>query len=417
MEIHIGTKNIKDSNDFLRCLWAEVSKEFGKCAWIYAPHKQLNKNGIFFGFMDIGVESELSVSITYEKKGTIKNLYFELEGELQTIPKSMELHHRIKKVVKIAKSKVGNYNTFQYAPVIFTHRPLASYKGNYFQTKIVKENLTKVEFQIQGYDSNQASGKATKKLKQIMDFLCVETNAPFWEDKYINEPQKTLDKEIFQVDEDFIEGTPAINNYIVLSKEGKRILDKIICPDKQESADLQLFLKACNHFHTARKYDSGLFNSIEEDQLVVKGNADFQDLDRELAISRRRGDSYTEIATTLYLSALEVITLTNLKEEKCNCCGQSKFQISKRVKNLVSKYMNDSVAKKLIDYYDKRSKYLHAGIQLINDEPTISSIPLLDMEDKTGCKVPIQVSLLNLREYVSYCLRKFYKENLLKSAG
>lgn len=413
VEVYIGTENVKDSNEFLSCLWAEMSKEFGKCAWIYAPHKEVNKNRISFGIMDIGVESELSVSITYKERGTIKNLLFELEEEPKSIPKSMELHHRIKKVVKQAKSNVGNYISFKFAPLIYTHRPLASYEGDYFQTKIVKKHLTKLEFNVEGYDRNQIGGKAFKKLKQIMDFLCVETNAPFWHNEYIDGPEKILDEEIFQKNEDFIDGTPIVDDCIVLSKGGKMLLDQIISSNKQEDKVLELFLKACSHFHTARKYNSQLSHTLEEDRLVVNKDDDYKDLEQEVVISRRRGDSNTEIATTLYLSALEVITLTDLKEEKCNCCGQPKFQISKRVKSLVSEYMNDFVAKRLIDYYDKRSKYLHTGMQLINDETTTSTVPLLDIEDKTGCKVSIQVSLLNLREYVSYCLRKFYRENLI----
>ncbi|AZV60313.1 hypothetical protein [Peribacillus frigoritolerans] len=132
--------------------------------------------------------------------------------------------------------------------------------------------------------------------------------------------------------------------------------------------------------------------------------------DLELAASM--GGSHEEIAITLYLSALEVITLYNFREKRCNVCGQPKFKIKQRVKEFVTKHLNENISRHLADYYDKRSFYLHRGSMLTNDMPTVSTIPLLDKNDKTGC-VTAGIPLINLREYTSYCLRKFYKEKLL----
>lgn len=415
INIHIGTKNIEDSNDFLRCLWAEMRKEFGRCGWNYAPNKKLIKDRIFFGFMDIGVGTDIAVSITYKERGTIKDTFFELPDKFDAIPKSMPLYHRLKAVVRNAKLNIGQHISFQFSPVFFTNKPLATYEGKYFKTEIVDNALTRFRFEIKGYDRNQVGGKAFKKLSQVMDFLSVETNAPFFKNKYKEDDGRILETEIFQEDDDFIDGLSVVDNYIVISKEGKHLLDKILNPDAKDDENLDLFLKACHHFYTARKYESGLFSNYSDDLLVIDNEEDYpnESLDRELSLSLRRGDSTTEIATTLYMSALEVLTLINHTIDNCSSCGQPKYQISKRVRNLVSHYLNDHIAKRLHNYYDKRSKYLHAGIKLTTDEPTTSLIPLLDMNDDSGCKLPIQVSLSNLREYVSYCMRKFYKENLI----
>ncbi|WHY84686.1 hypothetical protein QNH39_18805 [Neobacillus novalis] len=416
MEINIGITSEQESNEFLRCLWAEMGKEFGKCGWNYAPNKKLIKNRIFFGFMDIGVSTDIAVSITYKERGTIKNIYFELPDKFDAIPKSMEFHHRIKAVVNNAKRNIGQYSSFQFAPIICLTLPLATYEGRYFKTEIVDDFYTRFRFEVKGYDRNQVGGNAVKKIIQVMEFLSVETNIPIWKEKYSENHGSLLKTEIFQEDNDFIDGYSIVDKkYIVLSMEGKLMLDKILSPDERDDENLELFLKACHHFYTARMYDAGLSENYSDDLLVIDDKTDYplQSLDIELAISRRRGNSDTEIATTLYLSALEVLTLIDFKGENCSCCGQPKYQISKRVRSLVGHYLNDDVAKSLNDYYDKRSKYLHTGMKLTIDEPTTSIIPLLDMNEKSGCKIPIQVSLPNLREYVSYCMRKFYKENLI----
>ena len=123
----------------------------------------------------------------------------------------------------------------------------------------------------------------------------------------------------------------------------------------------------------------------------------------------------TEIATTLYLSALEVITLIGFTEDKCDDCGQPKYQISKRVKELTSKYLHKHLVKDFVNYYDKRSKFLHTGMRLNTETPTNNLIPLLDPSEKNGCDFPYKIPLINVREYVSFCLRKFYREYLINS--
>lgn len=43
MELNIGITDVKDSNEFLRCLWSEKAKEFGNCGWQYIPIKDGSK--------------------------------------------------------------------------------------------------------------------------------------------------------------------------------------------------------------------------------------------------------------------------------------------------------------------------------------------------------------------------------------
>ena len=61
IDISLGLQSNKESNDFLRCLWANIRKEFGKIAWNLLPLKVENK--IFVGYCDIGLDKALEVTL------------------------------------------------------------------------------------------------------------------------------------------------------------------------------------------------------------------------------------------------------------------------------------------------------------------------------------------------------------------
>ncbi|MDL5142189.1 hypothetical protein [Bacillus atrophaeus] len=422
MILDIGLTNVKDSNEFLRSLWSEVAKEFGKCAWHYTPYKNKQINTITFGFMDIGV-SVLMTGITYKNNGSIIKLFFgyrdtqyEYKGEKEEeLKRESELGQRLVRVVKRARRGMRKYNDYFAIPTIKSLFPLSSYEGENFKTEIVADNVTKIYFPLSAYDENQVEGKITQKSNQVMDFLSIETNLPFWAtsnpDRESQET-KVFDSESYQ-EPDFIDGFSVKNGYVTISKDAKEFLSCLIRNDGEDE-NLQIYLKACSHFHTARKYDAQIhdFHGYIDHPLDDGSGVEVEmyTKNKDLKTALVTGQSQTEIATTLYMSALEVVTLIGFQGEKCKECNQYKYGIANRVRTLVDKYLNSYIAGQLNGYYDKRSKYLHRGYLLTNDEPTSNSIPLLDVDGENGCKFPMQVSLINLRESTSYVLRAFYKE-------
>jgi hypothetical protein len=396
MEIHIGTTNIEESNEFLRCLWAEMKREFGICGWYYIPYKDGKRQKIKFGYMNINQGKPLEVGITYKDKGSINNIYFLIGYEGKEVKKGTELYQRLKKVVNSAKNNIGNHDIFYFRTVIQSYYPLMSYTADNFTINPINDEMFEFTFGIKAYDRNQAEGFAAQKVKQLMDFLSVETNAVFQSaNPDDNDNTQNTHMELFQ-EEDFIDDYSVQDGYLVISKQGKQFINLITDLEQRISPEIELFLKACSHFRSARKQEEKMFHR-----------------DSDGAFMEFRGEDETELATTLYLSALEVATLIGFKEDKCESCGQPKFQISSRVRELTAKYLPKSLVKDFVDYYDKRSKYLHTGMKLVTQTPTKNLIPLLDPEDKNGCDFPYKIPLKNVREYVSYCLRRFYKENLL----
>ncbi|MCE5479986.1 hypothetical protein JMA01_02050 [Staphylococcus pseudintermedius] len=254
-------------------------------------------------------------------------------------------------------------------------------------------------FSVAAYDHNQASGKAVEFINETLDFLSIETNLMFYLDEinvienveFKEKDEMTYNKkESYQVNSDYIDGYSIYNNQIVISKEAIKFLNYI---QKNDNEDIRTFMRACHHFHSARKLDSDTF---EVNALHQKSN--------------KRLDSNLEIANTLYLSALEVVSSIGFQSDRCSECNQIKYSISKRVKDITNKYLNDNVAKEVVKSYSLRSKYLHEGVLIRSTSPTIQSIPLLDNSTQSGCKENFSASIYNLREYTSYILRRFYRE-------
>ncbi|MBZ5753045.1 hypothetical protein [Metabacillus rhizolycopersici] len=412
MDLDIGIKDIEQSNDFLASLWAEIEKDFGKGQFIYyAPRKDKKEQKIHFGIMDIGI-AHLSVGITYKDNVSIVKILFEYEDNSKELELISPLGQRLKQAVKKARRNKENYEKFFVKIGINSYHALSSYKGSSFITEVSTNEGTEITFPIFAHIKSQVSSKMFPKLNQIMDFLSVETNAPFWRDYKYHigiEQVEISPKEVYQIPA-FIDELSVKDDYLVISEAGKNFVDYIANSYKLDE-DLALFLKACYHYHTARKYDAQLHNypipkvSMGE---TVKFEINIGSMESDSA--QKKGSSQTEIATTLYLSALEVITLIGFQEEKCRECGQPKFKISKRVKSLAQKYLNQQLANEFIDYYDKRSKYLHKGENLSDDSLFTNSFPLLDKDSEHGCKMTMDVPVDNIREHTGYMLRKFYRE-------
>ncbi len=396
MEIHIGTKNTEESNEFLKSLWAEMVKEFGTCGWYYSPLKQGEKNRIIFGSMNIDMNHPLTSGITYKERGTINNLFFWKTFEEEPIDKGTELYTRLEKVVKTAQENIGLLKTYNYSTGIKASYPIMQYTNVNFSIKSTDDGENIFTCNVSAYDENQGSGLFFKKVTNLLDFLSVETNAIFR--RTPNKPKENTvshEEELFQEDKDYIDNISMDEKNILISREGYKFIEMLTGIDEL-SQEHELFLKACSHFHTGRAMEESLYMG-REGQLISLG-----------------GGNKTEIATTLYLSALEVITLIGFEEDKCSDCGQSKFQIGKRVKQFTSRYLPKELVKEFIVYYDKRSKYLHSGEKLVTETPTKNSVPLLDPNDISGCVTPYRISVKNVGEYVSYCMRNFYKEFFLE---
>ncbi|SGS34074.1 Uncharacterised protein [Staphylococcus aureus] len=397
LEIDVGIDNIEESNKFLRKLWASFNEEFGKCSWLYSPFKIGEYQQIYLGRVDIK-DYNLEISILYKNRGSITKMIFE-NSDGNNLDEKMR--DTLKKLVKYAKNNYEKKGTFFFEATIISKYIISNYEIQFQSMQIfgLKNKSSNLLFSVSAHDQNQANGKAIEFINETLDFLSIETNLMFYLDnicvienvKFKEKNEMTYNKkEIYQDNSDFIEGYSTNNEQIVISKEAIQFLKYI---QKNDDEDIRAFMRACHHFHTARKLDSETF---EVNSIHKKSNT--------------RLDSNLEIANTLYLSALEVVSSIGFESDRCSECNQLKYSISKRVKDITNKYLNENVAKEIVKSYSLRSKYLHEGVLNRSKSPTIQFIPLLDNSTKSGGKEIFVASIYNLREYTSYILRKFYRE-------
>lgn len=401
MQINIGTKTVEESNEFLRSLWAEMEKEFGTCDWTHFPVKKGAEQMVYFGNVRISEFIEIAVSISYKKRGSINNLYFDSTSTLSEIEKGNELYATLTKIVKAANKNLRKYQEHDFSILIRSFHPLPPYKGNNFEIKLISYEGTsqeagfQVECKVKTYNRRQAYRYTDKLLGKLMDFLSVETDDIFWADgKEIDYDELTFPEKFLE--RRFMDPNELYWDFRLISKEGKQFLDILTDYNKTDDPDLNSFMKACNHFHTARK----------QEEQTIKGYKS-EDI-------KKIGTSQAELATTLYLSALEVVSLIGFEEEKCKDCGQPKYEISSRINNMVSKYIPGELGNEFKTFYEQRSDYLHQGKKIRTNMPLEFYYPQLDLNEDNLCEIPDSIHLHFLRECVGYCLRSFYKEKFLK---
>ncbi|MEZ2369250.1 MULTISPECIES: hypothetical protein [Bacillus] len=137
--------------------------------------------------------------------------------------KESQLGKRLEKVVKKARKSMGKYKNYSASPIIKSLLPLSNYEGHNFKVEYIGDNKTRIYFPMAAYDKNQVKGKIIQKTDQIIDFLSVETNAPFWSASttYKEDKEKTeLIEELYQ-EPDFIDGLSVKNGYLTISEEAK----------------------------------------------------------------------------------------------------------------------------------------------------------------------------------------------------
>jgi hypothetical protein len=384
VEVSLNLSSNKESNIFLRALWAEFRSSFGKCAWQYSPCKDGKSNRIYFGYVDLGGSSSVRVSVSYKKKGTIEKLFIEDVWRENLQEFKLALSSAIERAIDTI-----NHPIIFYIQTFFESRsdPLGNYSGNSFMLYSVEENANCIICKVEGFDVVDALTESRKTVMKILDFLAVCTNSSFTfleAQLYEGSGNRNV-KEIFFEDFEWIDDYPRIGNYLSLWENQKKFIDGVA------SGEIELdhpFLRASSHFHTAQKI------WISDPSIVGR---------------------MTELSCVLYVSALEVATEIEIDGSKistCTECSQTKYSIRQRVKNLTRNHLNEHIERFIDGYYAARSKYLHVGILSSDFSYAGSSIPQLDPNSTSGCRIQVSILPINLSEFVSYILRSVFRQKV-----
>ena len=158
----LGFSNNIDSNDYLRCLWACIRKEFGKLAWNTFPFKDSKSNNIQIGYADIGVGHAVYVKISYNKRGCLKTIYFD------NIENS-ETYNKLEGCIKKAQKFSHLLENHQYKTFLSDNINFEAIKGKNF--RIIGNELV---MNIKCFDEEDAKNLCviyTRTICSILSFL------------------------------------------------------------------------------------------------------------------------------------------------------------------------------------------------------------------------------------------------------
>lgn len=416
MKIDLQLNTNEESNLFLRALLSNFEKEFGTYGWNYMPIKYPKKRKITFGILSVK-KYQFLVSIYYKHRGVINQIEFYNTNENEILDEEKTL---VTKIVEMTKSSYKHFKQEQLYFLVRTYGKMSSYHSERFDISTLGP-IIKIKLVIDCFGDNDAEYIFQIKHVRFLDTLSIFTNLPFYSvslnELKDNDKSDEYTKERFFDKTDFLEDYPVIGDTILLPEYSKDFLDKIMKYDKHiDDQKICKFFSAARHFHAGRKFDAQIFDIFAVD---VNFEDDENSVDERLypflTNANMVCDNLYEMAVISYISALEVLSTivfgdTSVRCEKCN---QSIYSISKKVKDILIKYLGEECGKWIFEYYTSRSKFLHTG-RLLKTPYTGKSIPQLNALNNSGVDPIFEVPLINLREYVSYIARCIIKEYLLE---
>jgi hypothetical protein len=324
MKIRIDNiSGLIDSNNFLRAFWSELRNQFGKCAWNYQPFKDGDSQTIFIGWADINQAQVIPISLSYRQRSVVNGIHFG-EQFCEPIDESSELGQQLKDAVNRAFQRRNSPSIrILQVPISSLYSSLAPYSGQWFEILPDQHPISLLSIKIRAFDDIDAKAEFLRISSYVLDVISVETNSPFWlserENKQDNrselESKKTTCPEVntFVADEESMDDIPHHNGYLLISSQVIQFLDRILSKDEL-SADEDTFIRSCHHYHVAREQDALIY-----DQLVSSGEQNNDDGSVEFilqvdprfkaaSIFSKRAE---EIATVLYMSAIEVASTIN----------------------------------------------------------------------------------------------------------
>ena len=361
IDFSLGYSSNKESNDFLRCFWATLRKEFGKAAWNLLPLRIETK--IYLGHCDIGLEHVLDIYLSYKIKGCLSAISISVDDSIS----DARLQRRLKGCISYARKNIDKLEVFCLTLPLDSAICFKKSGANYFS---IEDN--RLMLNIHGYDLADAKTQSSSLLKNICAWLS------FDQLKYIS-----IEGCAFQVFSDKVYqklGSQRKYN-LRISDSVQKYLDDFIGKPYFYEDNLSDIDKAVFLFGQGLKYD-------ELSQMTISPL-----------------EAYSEQSILCYMSALEVVTLKDIEPSKCECCGQLRYSIAKRVENLVYEVsQSKEMRKNIAGFYANRSKFVHLGTMLSENNYTGISIPLMNKGYGDGLIMQCNFRRADLADIVKECI-------------
>ncbi|MCR8825254.1 hypothetical protein [Pseudosulfitobacter koreensis] len=315
------------------------------------------------------------MSIEYETRGVIRNICFEIDDCKVSPP--IELANSLQDSVDEALKLVKNPVRRKLAVCVATSTdvPLAPYRGQYWECLPINNSRMEISINVVGFDKADRNQEFVARLDQLLDAFAFMTNALFTTTENVPATDKRdLDVvNAYLIEEDWLDDFSIEGGQLRLARSQVEYCDRLVA-DKIED---EQSIKAARLFH------GGLRLS-------------------------KQGATNNDIVGTLFVSAIEAISLSRAEKETCETCSQPIFSISQRVSEVADKHLGAHIAKIFKqDYYSNRSNFLHTGHVRASQPMLGNCFPQLDPSGVEGCLVPAPFgNSKNLLEFTSFILRR-----------
>lgn len=383
IKFDVCSNNSEDSNLFLRKFYEELSK-YDKVGWNFQPYRE--DKVIHIGETNCG-----EMWLAYKERGRISKIYFKTHSE--------EMQKHVEEALKCAKHNHNNMKQYTVTVVFDTSDIMfCTMSRNGIQissAEIAGRIFTSVIFTVYAFGEYDLEYIKTQKVNYLRHLLCAYTNIIFNCVKITcNEgTYATYDNDWKEPDHDWIDVEDEFvnNKTISLRSEFFAILKKII-DTFEYNREIRLLLNASQEIFCSKK----MINNVLQ-------NGDDWNM-----------PGYTDLINTLIISALEPLSnIYGVKPERCNECGNLKYSIRKKVRDLCKTYLPEHIAKELYDRgYGERSAFLHEGNPVTNEFYCGHSVPLINPVDGRSILFPVAYLNLNVFDYVTFIFRKITSDIL-----
>lgn len=380
---NIDLQSNKESNDFLRCLWARIRSNYGQLAWQLIPLKLGNKKSILIGYADFGLNlsnaETVFISCTYSSKGCLKTLRW----SCSSLPNPKEFGDKFELCIKEAKE----YNLYlkEFSLKVKLESEVCYYLYNGARFSIIGDELC---IRIKAYDKVDYTtffSVYANLIKSLLSFDCLKYIG--FKNSGIEKTRRTSNFEI-------------LTEHIGTGKEEKHIFN---FTSKLKNISISKYIADYIDEYLIKDIDyENPYDNFERSVLLFSQGLMFEELTNT---SFRLDFSIVEYVIVCYMSSLEIITIDDTPPIQCKECGQNKYSIAKRVKQLAKDAVaNDFFSKLISDFYNSRSKFVHTGGLLTNNTYIGISTPLLSEKSSTGLIGQIYKMDPSITEMIKECI-------------
>lgn len=379
IKLDVCLNNSEESNLFLRAFYEELNKH-GIIGWSFQSFR--DGNVIYIGDTNYG-----EMWIEYKERGKISKVYFKTKSE--------NSQDCVKTALNYAKENYNKLKIFTITTCFETSDIMfCDMRRNGIHIYPMEENGSKfvnIIFPVYAFGAFDLKYVVTQKINYLKHLLCAYTNTIFpcirvtWYEG-TNEAKdncwKEPDDDWIDFDELFIDYG---NNIIALSSDFFGIF-RIIIDTFEYKRDIRLLLNSSQEIYCSKMMIQTLLKNGGEWNIP----------------------GYTELINTLMISALEPLSnVYGVKPETCKACGNKKYSIRKKVRDLCSTYLPEHIAKDVYEKgYGQRSAFLHEGNPISNEFYCGQCIPLINPVDGRSILYPVAYLTPNLFDYVAFVFRK-----------